>query len=415
MPSLSIEPMKIAIVWKGEYPWDIRVEKFCKALGEDGHELHLLCRNGRREKTLEHANGIWIHRLRAFAPRVLGKVLSIPAFFNPYWFYEICSLARKTRIEAIIVRDLPLSVCALMAGRLLKLPVVFDMAENYPAMWRDTVDRGGAKFYNHILKNHLLADAVERFVLHRADHTIVVVDESRDRVLKKGVDADKLSVVSNTPEIRVFGGPCDAPGEKRTDKLSLLYVGGVDSRSRGLDTVLKAIPLIKKKTRGFIFTVAGDGIHLAPLKDLARKLHVEEHVRFMGWVDFKEVPAMIRSSDVCIVPHEVNAHVNTTIPNKLFDYMACRKPVMVSDAMPLKRIVEKCRCGVVFASGDESDLANKLLSLRDTGVRAGMGENGYEAVMAEFNWARDSETLKGIFRRLGSAPSPGDSAQGHLR
>jgi glycosyltransferase involved in cell wall biosynthesis len=99
-----------------------------------------------------------------------------------------------------------------------------------------------------------------------------------------------------------------------------------------------------------------------------------------------------------VIPHHSNEHTNTTIPNKVFDFMACGKPVIVSDARPLKRIVEKSGCGVTFQAENGDDFAGKLISLIRGRTGEQMGLRGKRAVREIYNWEKDGEILDQIFK-----------------
>ncbi|MBC8552103.1 MAG: glycosyltransferase family 4 protein [Nitrospira sp.] len=388
--------MKIVKVWLDDYPWDVRVEKIAKALLDDGHEVHLVCSNKRGESDREEYDGIQLHRMRIFKNDLLNKVCSIPAFFNPFWIYKIYQVAKHEQVDVILVRDLPLVISALLVSRIYKVRVLFDMAENYPSMWKEHVDKRGANFINHLLKNHALAVLMENYVLKRVDHTIVVVEESRDRLIKKGVSGKDISIVSNTPDLKNFENLPETTSGNVSDKFEMLYVGAVNG-GRGLDIAIKAIPRLKELIPNLSLVIAGSGDNLEELKVLADKLEIRQYVKFLGWVDTGLVPSYINNSSVCIVPHDATEFVNSTIPNKLFDYMACKKPVIVSDAMPLRRVVKESNCGTIFKSRDIDDFIEKVMELQDSGVRHEKGENGFEMVKSKYNWAVDMQKLKAIF------------------
>jgi len=384
--------MKIVMVWKNDYPWDIRVEKMCNALINDGHEVHLVCSNTQRQQTRERHNGMEIHRLPAFTSKVLNSVCSLPVFFNPCWIFKLRKVVREEKIEIIIVRDLPLMLVGIFIAKLKGLPVIFDMAENYAALWKDHVSRKGRKFYNHILKNPGFARILENYAINKVNHIIVVVEESKRRILEKGIPENKLTIVSNTPDSRIFEVQKKSEDTVKRSGFRMLYVGYV-TVGRGLDIVIKSIPVLKKTIEDIRFVIAGEGKHLGALKILARKLGIEEYIEFCGWIDFIEVPSYIQHSDICVVPHEITDHVSSTIPNKLFDYMANSKPVIVSNAAPLKRIVEETGCGVVFESGNVDSFVEKVFEIRKSGLQGQMGQNGYEAVRTKYNWDVDARKL----------------------
>jgi glycosyltransferase involved in cell wall biosynthesis len=79
------------------------------------------------------------------------------------------------------------------------------------------------------------------------------------------------------------------------------------------------------------------------------------------------------------------------------------KPVIVSSARPLKRIVEGSQAGLVFASGDTDAFARAVLQLNDPALRQRLGENGKRAVVERYNWHYDSQRLVDLYRQLGEA------------
>ncbi len=392
--------MRIAQVWKNDYPWDVRVEKICKTLIDDGHEVHLICSNTKKQKTRENLNSLQIYRLPYVTTNLLNRIFSMPVFFNPLWIYQILKVVRNQKIEAIIVRDLPLILAGIFAAKICKIPVVFDMAENYPALWKEHVSRKGIKFFNVILKNHKLAEIMENYALKKADYIIVVVEESKTRILKKGIPGDKVSIVSNTPDLSIFDNKGCNKNNSIDDEFKLLYVGGVESPKRGVETVIRSIPLLHEDIDNLSFSIVGDGAYLGRIKEFVKTLGIERNINFKGRISYDLMIEFIDRSDVCVVPHFATEHVNSTIPNKLFEYMARKKPVIVSDAAPLKRIVEENNSGVVFRSGDERSFAEKVLELKSPAVRFQLGENGYRAVNEKYNWDRDSQNLREIFNKV---------------
>src|SRR6476620_1585165 len=128
--------MRICKSRDADYPRDVRVEKVAHSLTDAGHEVHLVARNRDRRATREDLPEAHVHRLRPwpFLSKRLDAMATFPAFFNPRWISAILGTAKACRAELLMVRDLPLAPTAIAVGRLLRIPVVLDMAENYPAM-----------------------------------------------------------------------------------------------------------------------------------------------------------------------------------------------------------------------------------------------------------------------------------------
>jgi len=382
--------MKICLIFHRDYPWDVRIEKVCKTLARKGNEVHLISNNTDRKANEEILDGIYIHRRRNSKIKKLNKIILLPAFFNPYWIFHIYKKTLIHRFDILIVRDLPLVLPAWIVGRMFNIPIIYDMAENYPAMWQ---------IFRSKLKIPLLAKIIESIALRISDHVIVVVEESRERLLRKGIKSQDVSIVSNTPELDLFEENIDKYKKEifQNNKINLLYIGYL-TKLRGLDTVIKALPMIIKKEERIKLNIIGDGADLPVLKGLAKEIGVQEYVDFKGWIDFKYIPYIISKSDIGVVPHHSNEHTNTTIPNKIFDFMACGKPVIVSDARPLKRIVEETGCGVTFQAENSDDFSSKLIHLIKENERDQMGLRGKKAVIQIYNWDRDADNLGHIFK-----------------
>jgi glycosyltransferase involved in cell wall biosynthesis len=80
--------------------------------------------------------------------------------------------------------------------------------------------------------------------------------------------------------------------------------------------------------------------------------------------------------------------------------MYMRKPVIVSSAKPLKRIVEETNCGLIFESGNPENFADIVLQLQDSDERLRLGENGYQAVINKYNWQHDAKRLVSLYEQI---------------
>src|SRR5438128_12369792 len=112
-------------------------------------------------------------------------------------------------------------------------------------------------FFDGLVRRPGFARLVEQLVLRLVDQVIVVVDESRDRLLKAGVAPDRLTVVCNTPRLdqwqatEVHDVVCASRG---AESLRLLYLGNLDG-SRGVDVVIRAVRTLSERNRPVLFHV----------------------------------------------------------------------------------------------------------------------------------------------------------------
>ena len=395
--------MTICKVWDADYPWDVRVEKVSRSLGRE-HDVHLVSRNLKRRPTYELRDGLHIHRLpvMSLAPDRLRAALGFPAFFNPLWIRAIGQTARQQRARLLVVRDLPLALTVLLVGRVLRIPVVLDMAENYPAMIQDLRDSREDRTGFRLVRNPWLIRLVERWSVRHADHVITVVDESRDRLAKLGVPASRMSVVMNTPTLergREPGPDERARSARPQDGLVVAYLGVLEA-PRGLGVAIQAMREVRRRLRGARLVVIGSGRDEGRFREEARRAGVSEAVEFRGWMDYGDALAYLARCDVGLVPHHVTESWQTTIPNKLFDYMSIGKPVIVSNARPTERIVTEERCGLVFRDRDVAALAEAIVAMGDPAVREACGRRGRDAIARRYNWDVDERRLLGAIREV---------------
>ncbi len=388
----------ILYIWDSDYPWDVRTEKICRSLSNYGYGVHIAARNLKKRPVYENLDGIHIHRIRTWSSEKLNYFLSFPAFFSPIWKSFLDNIIIRHAIDLIIVRDLPMSIAGIWAGKRHGIPVIFDMAEDYVAMiwdiWRARKFQG----LNLIVRNPYLAKLVEKYTFKNVDHVLVVVEEAKAVVVAGGGDAQRTTIIGNTPSHDLF---CDHSGIKNSTDIvahinnhfSVIYTGGVQM-GRGLQTVIDAIPDLIDEIPDFLFVIVGSGYAVHRLKDRMTSLGVDKYVLWVGWVEHDEMYNYINASKVGIIPHLVTEHVNTTIPNKIFDYMGFGLPVVATNANPLKRIINEEHCGITYQSGNIDDLVKSILKIHSSPSE--FGENGKKAVRYKYNWKEDEKRLNNL-------------------
>jgi glycosyltransferase involved in cell wall biosynthesis len=385
--------LKILYIWDADYPWDVRVEKICDSLRRHGFEVHIAARNLRKSSEYEIIEGIHIHRLKTWKINKINYALSFPLFFSPIWRRFIDGIVKQCNIDLIIVRDLPMAIAGIWAGKRNNLPVIFDMAENYPAMISDIWKVRKFKGLNLIVRNPYLAKLTERYSLKKFNHIFVVIKEAFDVVVNAGVDSDNVTIIGNTPVQTVITNiECENNDYKKKvkNRYTAIYTGGITS-NRGIIIVLKAIPYIVKDIPNFLFVIIGDGYAKENIHQFIINNNLSEYVLWLGWIDHKKIYSYIKESNIGLIPHLSTEHTNSTIPNKIYDYMACGIPVVSTDTVPMKRLLEEENCGVTFKSGNPVDLAKEIVNLYRS---ANMyGQNGLEAIRYKYNWNIEEQKL----------------------
>ena len=188
-------------------------------------------------------------------------------------------------------------------------------------------------------------------------------------------------------------------------------MGGLEE-TRGVEVAINALPRVRAVLPDVLLTIVGTGTSESRLKALVASLKLESNVLFAGYVEQRHIPSLIRAADVGLVPHYVTEHSDTTLPNKLFDYMAQGRPVVVTQASSMRAVVEPAGCGRVYGDKDPADLARVLLDLAHPEVRATLGQAALRAVTNQYNWAVDEQVLLSAVKSIcsGRSPTSGRSA-----
>ena len=394
--------MKIGMILDAEFPPDPRVENEAISLIKAGHEVFLFCLKYATEKASEKINGIQVKR---YTSNKLEYKLSALAYTIPLYSFlmkkKIHQFIKEAKIEALHIHDIRIADSVFKANAKYNLPVVLDLHENRPEIM---------KFYPHLLKlpgKYLISpkkwkNKEEQFIV-KASKVIVVTIESKEEILKRvSISADKIIEVPNTvresfyKKTKIISEIVD----QYSNSFVLLYIGDTGLR-RGLETAIKSIPLLKTKIENIKLVIVGKNSTDIILKKLVKELNVEPYVDFLGWKDQSLFQSYIFSSDICISPLHRNIHHDTTYANKIFQYMSLAKPLLVSNAIAQKKLVEKNNTGLIHKDRDVEDFSDKILTLyNDEGLRNKLGKNGKEFIENEFSWEQTSKKLIHLYDNL---------------
>ena len=140
-------------------------------------------------------------------------------------------------------------------------------------------------------------------------------------------------------------------------KKVFLFFGRID-RDKRIDLLLHAM---QKLTRNDVqLVIAGRGHEDEALKRLAKKLDLKQRVRFTGFIPAADVPGLMNSVDIFVMPSEAELLSISTL-----EAMACGKPVVLVNALALPELVRGGENGYLFKPGDAGDLARLMNHLAD--------------------------------------------------
>lgn len=252
------------------------------------------------------------------------------------------------------------AVAAWVVATCKRLPWVFELRD----IWPESIKAVGAVRSGVAMR---ALEALEMFLYRASSHVVAVTHAFRDTLVRRGIAADKISVVTNGVDITRF-----SPMAKDTALAHELGLGdafvagyiGTHGMAHGLETLLHAAEILEKTETGkdVAFLFLGDGARKSALVAEAevRGLH---NVRFVPTVPKSEVIRYWTLLDASIIHLRKSDLFETVIPSKMFEAMAMGIPILMGLNGEAAAILRKAGAGEVFAPEDAQGLADALVAL----------------------------------------------------
>lgn len=384
------------MITQGVFPPDIRIEKEIRSLSNVGFTIFVFCNQFDNTKS-ERFNGCKIIRLKALFHSVkLNKVFNFPALFNVRLLLKLIWTTYRIKPNLIHAHDLPMVPFGIVLKKIFGIKLISDFHENYPAALEAYQKKG---LINYFFKNPKVAYILEKYCIRHSDVIITVVDENKQRLEEMNSVRNNIYVVSNTVDLTTYGMD-DIKNEivMQYEGFIVILYTGVVSKNRGLDTPIKSLKLLISKFPNIKLVIIGNGDARTWLINIAKSEMVDQSVDFIEWPGHNNLASYIKVAKICMIPQPKILSNDTTIPHKLFEYMSKGKNLIVSDAAPLKRIIEETNAGEVFKSFDEKDFACKVEKIIKS--NKSYGENGITWVKEKYNWKIDEKILIDLYEKI---------------
>jgi glycosyltransferase involved in cell wall biosynthesis len=382
---------RVCVIRQGFFPFDTRVRREAEALLLAGHEVDVICLARPGEPSRDEYHGASIRRLPLRQRRGGGMryIMEYAAFL----LAAACmagALHLRRRYDLVQVHSMPDAlVFAAVIPRLLGARVVLDLHECMPEFF-------ATKF--KVEPTHpvprLLA-ALEQLSIRFAHTVITCTEQMREAFVARGARGDKIHVILNSADEAIFNVADHPPKDRRTDGFTLICHGSIEERY-GLDTVIRAVALLKDDLPGLRFEIYGEGSYRETLSELARNLGVEDRVSFSdGFVPMDELLDAIAAADAGVVAMKRDAFRDLTHCNKMFDFIVMRKPALVSRTRSVEAYFDES-CFQLFTADDEQDLARAIREIHATPARGEALVQQAARANAPYRWERQ----RGIYQEV---------------
>lgn len=388
--------------------WRVHIYELISHLSRMGHDIVLLGGDCARNKVGTEANPQipqWrraeIRLLQWPVLRPFRSELSILGLLRHevYIFLSILItiIRRKRRFDIIYRRHTQLNSEYILA-KLFKIPLVKEVNGIVADERKITAQADRVSLW--------FIDQVERFTMPKADKIIVVTTKLKE-VLQEdyGVPGDKITVIPNGANIDLFK-PMDTVKVRAELGLAqnnnyVCFVGAFFPW-QGIEYLIRSMPLIMRQCPDTQFLIVGNGQMKEELIELVEQIGVSDRITFTGIVPYQKVPLYINASDVCVAPFvsgERNERTGISAL-KLFEYMACKNPVVASRLSGLE-IMEESGAVILVEPKDPQALAAAIIKLLgNPELRKQMGERGRRFVVENQSWGSVAERVADVCQSL---------------
>lgn len=229
--------------------------------------------------------------------------------------------------------------------------------------------------------------AFERLVVANAKY-IQLIGESEREGLDKFFNYKRLVLIPNgQEEFHYVGNTIKLVSNAK--KLSLVYLGRIDIKTKGLDLLLEAISMIKNEIDLELNIIGSDG-DIIKLKQMVHSLNLSNHVKFLGPVFGDEKYTLLANADVlCLVSR------NEGLPGCVLEAAAVGTPSLISEFTNLQSYIQEYDSGYNLLSYDAkslSELISEIYNNKNEELRA-KSENAMKMISKAFSWGIITEKL----------------------
>lgn len=362
------------IVVHSYYLRDTRPRRHAAVLAREGWNVHVVCARDAGEPAQEAIGGVTIERLPARRKRgsKLRYIFEYVTFTLMAWLAVTRDLRRRGNADVVIVLGIPnFLVAAAGPAKRRGARILLDMRDPLPEFFL-------AKFPHGTpgpVRRFFIAE--ERWSCRRADLVLTVVP-SMARLYERSVARERIRVVRNTPDPRLFK---PLPFERDPADRTMLYTGTVAARY-GVDLAVRAVAALASEIPALRLRIVGDGDLVEPCRRIAQELHVAHRVEFLAPVPLDQVPGLIAAAWLGVQPNRHDPLMEHSLSWKILEWARLRLPVAAGRTKPLVELFGEDAIWL-HAPGDLDDLCRCIREVHaglDLDARIARAAKAAEAV-----------------------------------
>lgn len=302
------------------------------------------------------------------------------------------------KMDVVFVTSPPIFtvVAAVLLARLRGAKLVFDVRDLWPD---ELITYGGMREGSPPVR---LTRMIERWGYRAADCVLGTTHAILDAVTERGVAREKTFFLPNGADLELFRPVARDNATAREypfgDRFVVMY-SGLFGIKHSLEVLLEAAAMLKEH-KEIVFFLLGNGARREALTAEARRMGLD-NVIFGGERGVKEIPSILARADLCFAAVRPEPYPQKVVSVKVFEYLACEKPVVGALSGESARVLEESGGGIVVPPGDARSTAEAILTLyRDPELRASMGRAGRRYVEENYSRSAWAARLEARLREL---------------
>lgn len=381
--------MRVCVVAYKFYESSPRVMLFANALARRGDSVEIIALRRPGQQSSELIDGVHVYRVqeRTRNEQKRWTYLIRMVMFCLRTAVSLTARHLKKRYDLVHVFGIPeFLVFAVAVPKFFGTPVLLDAFDLTPELY-------ASKFSpDKISASFVALTWLERASIRFSDHVIAPCEVWKQRLISRSAPEGKCSVISYVPDPELF---FPRQGPKVAGEFTILYPGTLNPH-QGLDVAIRAFSHVVQEVPGAKLRIVGEGPSEPVLRKLIKDLTLDSKVTICGFVPAEQVPDLIASCNLGIVPKRISTHFGNEAPStKILEFMAVGVPVVASRTAIEQTFFDE---SVVefFTPEDDRELAACLLRvIHDEKRRTALVKNAAKFI-AENGWA----TKRGDFFRI---------------
>lgn len=393
--------MRILVISEHYFPTiggsTIHVHNLCKNLSKLSCEVYLVTLPDNEHPLLMWYNeeNYKVYRLKI--PRLLRKERYFPFFLNQ----KLGGILKEIQPDIVhFAHGLFAPLVTITNPELRKRPVVWTI-HNLPPH-EHAFEKFTALWPVHALLElvyHRLAEFYGTLSLKivRYDRVICVSDKTAQLVLKKGVDKEKIKIISNGVDIDFFTDDSNA-SEIRKKGPVILTVAGITPH-KGQEYLIESIPYILKKYPNALFILIGDiriSSYYKKITKLINEKNIQKNVKIILNVSQEDLRQYYSLADIYVQPSLEEGFCMSVL-----EAMASGKPVVGTKTGAIPEVLGESQGGIIIEPGSPKEISEAVLNLlSNKEKRKEMGIKARNYVADNFSWSKIAEKTMEVYKRF---------------